>query len=55
MAADHFNNVRKDYRHIKSYDKRVKQVELDFSGNGKCWWIEQFIKNSMNIGTRNES
>ena len=50
-----YNSVRLDYKHIKSYDARAKQVALDHSDNGRCWWIEQFIKNSMNLGTRHES
>jgi len=39
----HLPRVREEYRHIKDPYKLAKQVALDNSDNGRCWWIYQYI------------
>jgi hypothetical protein len=40
--------LRKDYRHIKDPNKLYKQIALDHSNNGECWWVYNHIRNSFN-------
>tara|TARA_R100000781_G_scaffold75546_1_gene46934 strand:+ start:324 stop:524 length:201 start_codon:yes stop_codon:yes gene_type:complete len=34
-----------EYRDIKDPYKKARQVALDSSDNGRCWWIYQHILN----------
>ena len=49
------NSVRKEYAHIKHKEKRITQMALDASGNGKCWWVYQHILGSYGIGERSRA
>ena len=37
--------IRKEYRLIKDPYKMAVQVALDYSDNGRCWWVYQHILN----------
>lgn len=37
--------IREEYRDIKDPFLQAKQVALDHSNNGKCWWVYQHILN----------
>jgi len=55
-----YNKARQDYIHKKSNRnsfvlekykglptaERIKQVALEHSNNGECWWVYQYIINS---------
>mgnify|MGYP003667633376 CR=1 FL=1 len=46
------DSVRKEYAHIKQKEKRIIQIALDASGNGRCWWVYQHILASLGVGER---
>tara|TARA_R110002020_G_scaffold175874_2_gene367830 strand:- start:425 stop:574 length:150 start_codon:yes stop_codon:yes gene_type:complete len=29
-------------------DRSIKKAILEASGNGRCWWIEQYLRNAFN-------
>ena len=40
--------VRAEYRHIaKDHFKLSKTVALDYSDNGRCWWVYQHVLNGL--------
>tara|TARA_Y100000004_G_scaffold66817_1_gene74904 strand:+ start:284 stop:445 length:162 start_codon:yes stop_codon:yes gene_type:complete len=38
--------VKKETRSYKRYKKYEKAINKA-SGNGRCWWIEQYLKNTI--------
>ena len=47
--------TRKEYADIKHKEKRIIQMALDASDNGRCWWIYQHILGSYGIGERSRA
>ena len=33
----------RSYKRYKKYEKAIRKA----SGNGRCWWIEQYLKNTI--------